>query len=297
MTDLCIAQKLSISLQAALVAVCLCGAPPAVAEPDSQGLPEAEVKSLMDRTVFTVAGKATTIRAGILSGRYMEEDVEGGCKEATLPGWGNFSLRQCTYRQPDKGAGDGHKTASVIMLNPGRQVLASWIIASCRIVMGGSVIDACVNKLAWAIIDASGSQFVVAGLVLEDMKNVGVQHAYAFRDGVTVSIEGAPSPGYTGSIDNSALAAALDPNRRVLATASIDAPARLQSTTRSMYRAYAGPSGQDVTGVKWLAVVRATYQDAWMRAHNSSLPNTIEKYRNDLMVARCYALMGVKPAL
>ena len=174
-----------------------------------------------------------------------------------------------------------------------------WGNASCLIVKGNKDIDACANKLAYAIIDASGSQFPVAGIVLEDLRpRDGMQEAYIFRDGVTVRVEDGISVGFEGVFGEKENKTALDPNNKVVSTASTSGPARIQSTNRQMYKNYMGALAEDVEGnnsLNWLQVVRTLYQDAWKRAHNDSLPETVEKYRNDLMVAKCYSLMGIRP--
>jgi len=41
---------------------------------------------------------------------------------------GKFPLKKCTYNQPDKNAPKKVKTATIIMLNPEKEVLAKWII-------------------------------------------------------------------------------------------------------------------------------------------------------------------------
>ena len=203
-------------------------------------------------------------------------------------------MKRCTYRQPDNNAPSG-KTATVIMLNPEKELLAKWLVASCVIVKGSTDVKSCAIKLAKAIIDASGSQFPIAGIVLEDMNGDHLQEAYTFRDGVTVKLEGGLPVGSTGMFGESQNNLAIDPNTAVLSTASQKAPARIQSTWRQMYKDYMGSDAKDVTGIKWLDEVRRLYQDAWKRGHDDSLPESVEKYRNDLLVAKCYALMGIQP--
>jgi hypothetical protein len=266
----------------------------------SQDLPTDKVNALIDRKVLTFDGHSYTFKKGIIQGRYMEDSISGHeCPDAPFPKWEEFHLKKCTYQQPDVKAPGKRKTATAIMLNPEKEVLAKWIIASCLIVKGDADIDACANKLAYTIIEVSGSQFAIAGIVLEDErpknKPDGVQEAYTFRDGVTVSVQDGMSVGFTGMFGPDENGIALDPNKEVLSTASGAGPARIQNTTRQMYRAYMGAQAKDVTGTKWVDVVRELYQDAWRRAHDDAKPETVEKYRNDLMVAKCYSLMGVKP--
>ena len=235
-------------------------------------------------------------RQGIVTGRYMEEDIQGHCSDASFPNWEEFHLSKCTYSQFDKNVQGNAKTATVIMLNPEKEVLAKWIVASCLIVKGHGNVDNCMVQLAKAIIEASGSQFVVAGIVLEDIHPTDdVQEAYTFREGVTVTVKDGLSVGFKGPFGDNERKIAIDPDKTVLATASQKGPARVQSTWRVMYTAYMGQQAKDVSGTKWLDVVRELYQDAWRRAHDDALPETVERYRNDLMVARCYALLGITP--
>jgi hypothetical protein len=127
------------------------------------------------------------------------------------------------------------------------------------------------------------------------MNDDKVQQAYTFRDGVTVMLKGGLEIGFEGVFSESAINLAIDPNTEVVSTASNKGPARIQSTSRLMYKSYMGSNAKDVTGLKWLDEVRTLYQDAWTRGHNTSLPETVEKYRNDLLVAKCYVLMGIQP--
>jgi hypothetical protein len=139
----------------------------------------------------------------------------------------------------------------------------------------------------------------VAGLVLEDQRPStnpdGVQEAYTFRDGVTVQLKNGLPVGFTGVYSESDIKFALDSASEVEMTASNSGPARIQSTSRQDYKAYMGSQAMDVSGLNWLKVVRESYQDAWKRAHDVALPETVAKYRNDLMVARCYRLEGISP--
>src|SRR5262245_23103479 len=107
----------------------------------SQDLPMDKVNALVSRKVLKFDGESFLFKKGIIAGRYMEDDVKGGCTDATLLNWEEFPLKKCTYNQPDKNAPKKIKTATVIMLNPGKEILAKWIIASCLIVRGNINID------------------------------------------------------------------------------------------------------------------------------------------------------------
>ena len=256
-----------------------------------QELPMDQVNALLDpRSLGVKSNGQPKYRKGIITGRYMEAD----CADTSFLKWEEFPLKKCTYSQPDSHASSGKK-ATVIMLNPEKELLAKWLVASCVIVKGNTGIKSCSVKLAKAIIDASGSQFPVAGIVLEDMDGDNVQNAFTFRDGVTVKLQGGLPVGSQELFGETENNVALDPNTIVESTASTAGPARIQSTSRQMYKNYLGNGARDVTGLKWLDEVRRLYQDAWKRGHDDSLPETVEKYRNDLLVAKCYALLGISP--
>jgi len=289
---ICFAQRV-IFFVLLLFASGLC--PSFAAKSQELALPMDQVNALLDpKTLGVKPNGHPKYSKGIITGRYMEADINGQCADTSFPKWENLPLKRCTYRQPDNNAPSG-KTATVIMLNPEKELLAKWLVASCVIVKGSTHVKSCAIKLAKAIIDASGSQFPIAGIVLEDMNGDHLQEAYTFRDGVTVKLEGGLPVGSTGMFGESQNNLAIDPNTAVLSTASQKAPARIQSTWRQMYKDYMGSDAKDVTGIKWLDEVRRLYQDAWKRGHDDSLPESVEKYRNDLLVAKCYALMGIQP--
>src|ERR1044072_2650183 len=149
-----------------------------------------EVNALLDPKTLGVKPNGNPIfRKGIVTGRYMEADISGQCADVSFAKWEELPLKKCTYRLPDSHSQSG-KTAIVIMLNPEKELLAKWLVASCMIVKGNTGIRSCAVKLAKDIINASGSQFPVAGIVLEDMSGDNVQEAFTFRDGITVKLQG-----------------------------------------------------------------------------------------------------------
>jgi hypothetical protein len=96
----------------------------------------------------------------------------------------------------------------------------------------------------------------VAGMVLEDMDEDGKPNQFAFRDGVTVSVQGV-TLGKAGGPTSSE-------NRAALENPPISAKrfARIAGTTRGQYVAYAR-NASPVEGLAWLRVVRDVYQRAW----------------------------------
>src|ERR1041384_7892543 len=129
-------------------------------------LPMDHVNAMLDPKILGVKHGNPIYRKGIINGRYMEDDINGQCADASFAQWEGFPLKRCTYRQPDKNVPAG-KIATVIMLNPEKELLAKWLVASCVIVKGNTGILSCAKKLAMAVMEASGSQFAVAGIVLE----------------------------------------------------------------------------------------------------------------------------------
>jgi hypothetical protein len=245
-------------------------------------LPLENVTTLLSKNKGIIYGEHVNLSEGITTGRYMEDDIsDDGPKDAHFPNWDDFPLKESRYKV-------GNKQGRVIMINPERSVLAKWIIASCLIAVGRNNLDQHADKLADAIIEASGSQFVIAGIVLENGK------AYTFRDGVTVKLRNGLSVGYSGNYDETAIEYAINEDSPLERTATgADSPARIQSTTRQMYKNYMGANAKHVGDLNWLPVVRDLYKDAWIRSQDENLDETTEKYRNDLMIARCYSLFDI----
>jgi hypothetical protein len=169
-----------------------------------------------------------------------------------------------------KGANDAaNKTARVIMLNGSPEQLSRWVVYACLEVVGNA--DApCTTKLSKNIINASGAQFPIAGIVFEDLDGDGKHEIYPFRNGVTVKIDGVPYRGTSQPTD-----AEIEKSLKgdVTWTGQF---ARVQSTTREQYKANGGT--EDVGDannrkLKWLEVTRDLYKAAW------------GKDRNDLMIA------------
>lgn len=201
-----------------------------------------------------------------LSARYME----GQCDSTRYPGWEGFPLIKCRYSVTDQ---DGtQKSAEVIMLNPSPDQLARWVVNTCLVVKGSA--DArYTDKLSHHIINQSGAQFPIAGIVFEDILPAdGVYEMYCFRNGVTVGIEGVTHRG-TGQPGEEQIYQSL--YGRVTWTGKY---ARLQDTTREQYRANGGTmdvgdSSREKRKISWLEVSRDLYQAAW------------GKNRNELMIA------------
>jgi len=113
----------------------------------------------------------------------------------------------------------------------------------------------------------SGAQFPGAVIVTVYMAESGFRKSYAFRDGVTVIIDGIPHA-TEAQLNAQQISLALDPDLgpKLLSTASKAGPARIQGTSRDNYLQSGGK--EDVTGLKWLNVVRSTFQKALQSDHN-----------------------------
>ena len=204
--------------------------------------------------------------------RYMEST----CK--TMDGQGNwkgFQVNQCTYQTHDN-----HK-ATVIMLNPPREILVKWVVASCAMKYGiddERLLAVCSGDLLRWIFFQSGSQFVIAGLVDEG-------GAYSFRDGIAVMLK-LGSLSWIHEVTAEYQKASLNANYPV---AHYGNRARIAGVSREWFAAfekqYLKQSPTDSSEENFLPIIRRAYQDACPRANDKTLPETVGKYRNDLIAA------------
>jgi hypothetical protein len=204
--------------------------------------------------------------ANLKKARYMEKQ----CEPTTYSGWENFPLTKCRYTVKDK---DGtQKTAVVIMLNPSPEQLARWVVYTCLQIKGSA--DAqYTDKLSRHILNQSGAQFPVAGIVWEDyLPKDGAYEIYCFRNGVCVGIK---------DIKHRSTAQPTDEEIEKSLTGEVlwsADRARIQSTMREEYKANGGKvdvgsSSKGQRKLTWLEVSRELYQAAW------------DKDRNELMIA------------
>lgn len=206
---------------------------------------------------------------------------DGSCEKITnFQNWKNIELDKCDYtRKKDKTGLKKH--ATVVVHIPTTNQLARWLVAAC-VIANGSASTKCTNFLVDRIVDQSGGQFPVAGIVYEDMEKDGYEKAWNFRDGVTVVIENGidNSNKYQQPTDeqiNSSLTG------KILKTGKYGL-ARIQGTTREEYISSCKIDNNCVSDtknigstnertVKWVDVVRQLYQAA------------LESDRNDLIIA------------
>jgi hypothetical protein len=203
---------------------------------------------------------AAEIADRLARARYMEQD----CAPAEFPGWERLPLQQCAYEAANA---DGTKrSAKVIMLNPPSEQLARWIFSTCRAVEKDNA--QCRIALFRQVLSASGGQFPVAGVVLEDIRpRDGEIESYAFRNGVTVRLAGIPNGG-TRQLSDSEIAAALSADTPIALSRRY---ARIVSTGPDDYRANGGTADVGTTAdpsLDWPAVAGALYRDAWGSANN-----------------------------
>jgi hypothetical protein len=179
-------------------------------------------------------------------GRYMSP--EGKCHPAARVGWEKFPVQSCIY---DGGGVD----LPVMLLNPDKQQLARWLTSACADA-GAANIRHCAERLALVNTCQSGSQFPVAGFVYEGPILV-------FRDGVTSVIEGVGKTTVSAAKVSKLKKSVFD-NEPVTAKKF----ARISSTTRDDFAAFAGVPSSSLDNLAWLDTVRREYQAAWGRDAN-----------------------------
>lgn len=185
---------------------------------------------------------------GFSYGRYMENN----CTPLEVPNWTGFPTKFCKYTAPGSSL-----TAEVVLLNPSDDQLERWITSACAAAKTNDF-SYCGLKIAKHIRAQSGAQFPVAGMVLEDMDGDGRPNQFAFRDGVTVKVDGVVS-GKVGGPNPAE-------NNAALHNPPLEAKmyARISGTLREDYVDYIGrQNSPEVRGIAWLAVVREAYQRAW----------------------------------
>jgi len=184
-----------------------------------------------------------------MSSRYMEQN----CEPWNYRDWDKFPIQLCKYTVSDKNRTT--KTAQVILLDATPEKLALWVLSTCKNVKG-STEASCTDKLSRQIINQSGAQFPVAGIVFEDiLPEDGINEIYCFRNGVTVKIGGVP---HRGTLQPSQQEQELCINGAVSKTLKF---ARIAGTSREEFIANGG--AEDVAGNKWNEVIKKLYQGAF----------------------------------
>jgi hypothetical protein len=196
--------------------------------------------------------------------------MEQNCTQIDRPLWKGFTVQDCEYRLKD---GSGNEIqARVLLADAPPERLARWVVQACIDVVNRAD-DRCTSRLRRQILEQSGAQFPVAGIVLEDLYAPrGKFEGYCFRDGVTVIVSGFKNgSSLFKSPSEDEIKACL--NNPVV---QVKRFARIQGTTVGMYKANGGLEDVGTDGKEnpnWLQVVRTLYQ----RALNSD--------RNELLIA------------
>ena len=157
-----------------------------------------------------------------------------------------------------------------MLLDATPRQLARWVVQACAEVRRTTA-AACTGKLRRRIIEQSGAQFPVAGIVLEDMDGDGLQNMFVFRDGVTVTVDGVTTAS-AGPVTPDIVRRSL--TGEVRGTGKF---ARIASTTREEYRANGGTAdvGSSTPAANrklaWLGVIRRLYQEAFQSDRNELL--------------------------
>ncbi len=208
-----------------------------------------------------VADLAREFRDRLQRSRYMER---GEARDVKVLGWEGFPTRRYTYSVKDN---DGViKTADVILLDPSAEQIATWIVSALVEVKGRyDAVDG--RKVFTHIIEQSGGQFPVAGIVYEDILPAdGKNEIFCFRDGVTVEVEGVPHRG-TEPLTPAQIEASINGKVKRVFTY-----ARIASTSPKMWINAGG--AKDVLGedgkptTRWPEEIREAFQKAWNSPRN-----------------------------
>lgn len=202
----------------------------------------------------------------ILPGRYMCTGNNSKLISTTdtIPGWEGYPVQLYEYTVKDKK--DSLLTTRVYLLNASAGTIARWVIAADYLV-NGKYDERHADTIIHYINDASNAQFVVRGIVYEDMDGDGIQDAYAFFDGVTVKHKDYPvvTPQRATSTELQLLLSMTinDVDKAKLY-------GRIISTTREQYNALFPQT--DTQGIAWCTVLRQEYKKA-MRSDINYLIN------------------------
>ncbi len=180
----------------------------------------------------------------------------GACRDVTQAGYEGLPTKRCVYRQ-------GSLKAAVVLLDPDGPQLARWVNITCEgLLPVGKSTERCGLALLRRIASQSSGHFPVAGVVLENGK------AYAFRDGVTVTIAAFKNGTKT---QLSAEQLELSMSAPVIGWGRF---ARLQGTTFDEYRRFGrltDVSGKliDDSSMTFPQLVGARWRDDWGKDINS----------------------------
>ncbi|MCZ7447277.1 hypothetical protein O8B93_06715 [Agrobacterium rhizogenes] len=184
-----------------------------------------------------------------------------------IESWAGFPTRKFSYSKTD--ANGVKKESIAVMLNPTPNQVARWIVNSVTTVCGRYVEDFG-RQMVRHIVIASGFQFLVRGIHLEDMGGTGKHTYYPFFDGVTVKLDSIADGWPTRLLDPAEIESTVTAEQGNVT--QVGKYARIQSTTRQEYLDAGGT--QEVSNEKWLGVVRQLYQAAWGNDDNKLMVAT-----------------------
>lgn len=195
-----------------------------------------------------------SIATQLKNSHYMEKNC---VSDFSFADYGDLPVQRCSYTL------NGQK-AQVAMLNPGPRRLTAWLIEACSAL--SSNLQNCVQKSYNQILNQSGAQFPISGIVIEDMDGNGAGNAYAFREGVTVRV---PSFGTgTESLVTSSQIAASFTDDPMYAYGY----GRPISVTRPQLQTYASSVGLNIPNLGtsdqrlniFYVVIGQLYRDSWV---------------------------------
>lgn len=199
------------------------------------------------------------------SGGYDLQETDLG--PVTIASWAGFPTQKFAYSKTD--ANGVKKNAVAVMLNPTPNQSARWIVSSVTTACG-QFVESFARQLVRHVVNASGFQFLVRGIHLEDMGGAGEHTYYPFFDGVTVKLDTIADGWPTRLLNHAEVESAVIAEEGNIT--KIGKYARIQSTTRQEYWDAGGT--QDVSNEKWLGVVRQLYQAAWGNDENELMVAT-----------------------
>ena len=214
----------------------------------------------------------TELTEALAKARYMSP--AGGCAPSPidLHGWPKAELERCVYTVTDRPSGTV-KRGVVYLANPSPEIILAWFRSACRTV-GQAATDACVRAAIPSLIEAGGGQFPVGGVVWEDKVEDGVYEAYAFRNGVTVRLEGLLNGSLSPLSDSLLETLAVSADYRDGFEETGGAYARVWSTSREHYIAFTGRNDLQIEGAsieaarRWSSMVGALHRRALAEDQN-----------------------------
>jgi hypothetical protein len=141
---------------------------------------------------------AESVRGRILAARYMSMGAVCSNSPVDILGFPQQYLQYCHYQVSDSSGQRKKKDGFVYLANAEPEKVLAWIDSACQ--SARVALNTCRPETLTHILEASGAQFVVAGIVWEDLYTFrggkclegrdGIFERFAFRMGVTVVVKG-----------------------------------------------------------------------------------------------------------